>query len=241
MRNATRLLLAVIGAVTLYSCKDDSYLAAPPPVPSQSFVEEFDTIQNAYNRGWRFINRSQQIGPSDVGNWKQGASFPAYSSRGTNIGCISADYQSTAADVAIISNWVVSPAVMMQNGDRIIFYTRALLYPLSATDSTDYANRLQVRINTHNDGLNVGNQNTVGDFDTKLLDIDSNLKEFHTDPLLSSPDAYPSRWTRFEAKVSNLASPVKGRFAFRYYLIFGGANGRGTEVALDSVAYVSKQ
>jgi len=44
-------LLASICILTLLqSCKDDSYLLAPPPVPNQSFVEEFDTAQNAYNR-----------------------------------------------------------------------------------------------------------------------------------------------------------------------------------------------
>jgi hypothetical protein len=53
-------LLATICILTLLqSCKDDRYLLAPPPVPNQSFVEEFDTAQKAYNRGWRFINRSE--------------------------------------------------------------------------------------------------------------------------------------------------------------------------------------
>ena len=239
----SRLLLFFFMVVVCVatSCKDDAYLTEPPLVSNQSFTEEFDTIQNAFNRGWRFMNRSLPIGASNVGNWKQGATFPAYSSRGTSAGCVSADYQSTTADIGIISNWIVSPAVTMQNGDRIIFYTRSLLYPVSATDSSDFANRLQLRINTTNDGLNIGNGASVGDFTTKLLDIDSTYQEFHTSPALYSPIAYPGRWTRFEGVIKDLPQRVRGRFAFRYFITQGGSNGRGSEVAIDSVAYVSIQ
>jgi hypothetical protein len=73
------------------------------------------------------------------------------------------------------------------------------------------------------------------------LDIDSTFKEYHTDPALFSSAAYPARWTRFEGRIRDLAKPVKGRFAFRYFILMGGANGRGTEVALDSVAYVGQE
>jgi hypothetical protein len=233
------LLFLSLPVVFLQACKDDSYLVAPPPVTDQSFVEEFDTLQNAYNRGWRFINRSADIG---VTNWEQGSisgSIFAYSSKGTNLGCISSDYQATAGAAETISNWAVSPSIIMQNGDKIIFYTRCLLYPVpnSGGDETDYANRLQVRLNPVNDGLNVGNAEDPGDFTKTLLDINPFYLEYHS--LAPDPNAYPPDWTRFEATVFGLNKPEKGRFAFRYFVEGAGSNGRGSEIAIDSVAYVS--
>jgi hypothetical protein len=113
------------------------------------------------------------------------------------------------------------------------------LYAVSATDSTDFSNRLQLRINIKNDGLDIGNGAGVGDFTVKLLDIDSTYQEYHTNPAQYSPNAYPAYWTRFEGQIKDLEKPVKGRFAFRYFMLQGGYNGRGSEVAIDSVAYVS--
>ena len=242
MRKSTfsRILLFLsLPMVFLQSCKDDSFLVTPPPVTDQSFVEEFDTVQNAYNKGWRFINRSADIG---ITNWQQGSIsglFAAYSSKGTNQGCISSDYQATAGAAVTISNWAVSPSITMQNGDKIIFYTRCLLYPVanSGGDATDYANRLQVRLNPINDGLNVGNAEDPGDFTKSLLDINPFYLEYHL--LAPDPNAFPPEWTRFEAKVFGLNNPGKRRFAFRYFVEGAGSNGRGSEIAIDSVAYVS--
>jgi len=81
MRKGYLLLLLVCAgfAVTLQSCRNDEYLMAAPAVANQSFVEQFDTMQNAYNRGWRWINRSLPVGPSV---WTQApgtASMSAYS------------------------------------------------------------------------------------------------------------------------------------------------------------------
>jgi len=62
----------------------------------------------------------------------------------------------------------------------------------------------------------------------------------HSDPFLNSPDAYPARWTKYEATVANISGTAKGRFAFRYFIEQGGSGGRGTEVGIDSVAYINK-
>ena len=72
----------------LQSCKDDSYLAVPLPVPDQSFVEQFDTLSAAEGRGWIAKNKSVPIG---TGVWSQGPYFSAYSSQSTNDGCIESD------------------------------------------------------------------------------------------------------------------------------------------------------
>ena len=222
---------------------------AMPGTPDQSFVEEFDTADAAYMRGWRYINVSE---PKGTGFWTQGMfndplvtglptpiPFNAHSSRGSYVGFIGADYTSTLGGPGTISNWVVSPVITMQNGDRILFYTRGVLYfDIFLNDSTDYANRLQVRMSTENESLNVGSGNSTGDFKYALLDINPDYREAifqNYDPL-----SYPIRWTKFEAKVGGLNGPTKGRIAFRYYVEDGGFPGLGSGVGLDSVAYIGK-
>jgi hypothetical protein len=237
--------------VVVASCHDDSYLTIPPPPPDASFVQEFDTVTAAYDLGWRYINVSV---PKGTGFWTQGLfndpnitgfpaviPFPAYSSKGTYVGFIGADYTSTSAAAGIISTWVISPVTLIKAGDKIVFYTRGLILPTATLDSTDYANRLQVRVNTYNDGLNVGTGTDPGDFAKLVLDINPKYAFYHTDPTLFDPTAYPSTWTRFIATIDNLPAPVKGRFAFRYFVEGGGSNGLGTAIGIDSVAYISSK
>ena len=241
-------LLACIYILTLLqSCKDDRYLLAPPPVPDQSFVEEFDTAQNAYNRGWRFINRSDLIGRRNWQNPDGNSGVPFLSWSGTGNGYLWADYQSTASAAGTISNWAVSPVLTMQNGDKIVFYTRAELSFFN-NDSTDFVNRMQVRINKTT-SLNCGDGIDPGDFTIPLLDVNPFYYEFlknafnnPANPLYQQArQAYPHVWTRFEATVSGLNEPTKGRFAFRYFTEEAGSNGRGSSIGIDSVAYISKQ
>lgn len=231
------LLLCISVALIFQACRNDEYLTAPPPVADQSFVEQFDTMQNAYNRGWRWINRSQPVGPN---TWTQApgtSTMSAYSSRGTNQGAAYADYLSTAGtNNGVISNWLISPPVIMQNGDKIIFYTKS---NVDATAGTDYGARLQVRINATDDDLSAGDGDDPGKFRNPLLDI--NAKEDEYRPASPISTAYPGNWTRFEATVFGLNNPVKGRFAFRYYLHGAGSNGAGNGIGIDSVAYVSRK
>jgi hypothetical protein len=237
------LIALVLSVSVLQSCKDDSYLLTKPKVSDQSFSEEFDTAYQARARGWRFINKSEPLGS---GVWQQGGGIPpwyaAYSSNGSYAGFIGADYTSVQGGPGTISNWVVSPVVTMQNGDKIVFYTRGLVsWSGAGTDSTDYGNRLQVMINDHNETLNVGDGDDPGDFTNKLLDINPTYEYYHTDAILYSPYAYPSSWTRFEATVTGLSAPKKGRFAFRYFVENAGlcATCLGNGVAIDKVSYIS--
>lgn len=232
-------LLAGMGmsVLLLTACVDDKNLEMPP-VPSQSFTEEFDTSSSALQRGWRFVNSST---PKGSNIWQQGGEvvpwFPAYSNNGSNAGFIGADYSSTSAAAGEISNWAVSPLVTMQNGDTIVFYTRAVQYDDGAGDSTDYGNRLQIRINTNDEGFSTGSGDSPGSFSTLALDI--NPTYLFSSKLAPEPNAYPSTWTRFEAHVFGLPQPTRGRFAFRYFVQGGGNNGLGSGVAIDRVMYRS--
>lgn len=215
---ATLFLISAF-IIFLPSCKDDSYLTAAPPVPDQSYTEEFDTLLNAYNRGWRFINHSEPIG---LGKWINNGGIPPYS----GVGVIFSNF-TTGSSTATISNWAISPPVIMQNGDRIIFYTASLGL---------FADRLQVRMSANGESLDVGTAATeVGSFTTPLLDINPNYETV-------APIGYPTDWTRFEAKIFGLNGPTKGRFAFRYFVEDGGPVGANSNgVAVDSVAYAGKQ
>ena len=237
----------------LQSCKDDSYLLAPPPVPDQSFVEEFDTAKKAFDKGWRFINRSILIGPHDWKNPDATTGVPFLSFSGTGNGYLWTDYLSTGSPTGTISNWAVSPEIIMQNGDKIVFYTRGELIRYQATPSdpiitTDFVNRMQVRINKTT-SLNCGDGTDPGDFTIPLLDVNPFYNEFILESFNNPADprynearqAYPHVWTRFEATVSGLDQPTKGRFAFRYFMEGAGNSGRGSSIGVDSVAYISKQ
>ncbi len=239
------LLICICLLILSQSCKDDRYLLTPPPVPDQSFTEDFDTASAAADRGWHYINRSVELGITDWKNPDYVAGIPFLSYSGTGDGYLWADYLSTSSAAGTISNWAVSPEIIMQNGDKIIFYTRTQLY-FDGSVNRDYVNRLQVRLNKTT-SLNCGTGTDPGDFNVPLLDINPFYYEFvlqdFNDP--SSPfynearQAYPHVWTRFEATVIGLNEPTKGRFAFRYFTEEAGNNGRGSSVGIDAVSYQS--
>jgi hypothetical protein len=240
------LLASICILIFLQSCKDDRYLLEPPPVPDQSFVEEFDTVTNAYNRGWRFINRSDVIGRRNWQNPDGNSGIPFLSYSGTGNGYLWADYQSTASAAGTISNWAVSPEIIMQNGDKIVFYTRCELLAFGGVN-TDFVNRMQVRMNKSNT-LNCGDGTDPGDFTIPLLDINpfynEMVLEYFNNPAHprynEARQAYPHVWTRFEATVTGLNEPTKGRFAFRYFTEEAGNNGRASSIGIDQVVYTSK-
>jgi hypothetical protein len=274
MRRNRCLVCLGFAATLLFGCIDDSHLAIPPPIANQSFVEEFDTLLSAYARGWRLVNRSEPIGPGDwvqaysniykpytlinavdpgslSGNNYAGNLLPAYSSLSSNTGYISTSCYASAGTTPVgrgtISNWVVSPPLVLQNGDKIIFYTTSMdsVYTYddlsaSAGDPPNFlqkinsVNRLEVRINTHDETINCGKGINPGQFDKVLLDINPTYSKI----------AYPyysvHGWTRMEATVGGLEKPVRGRFAFRYFLEGGGPDKleRGGIVNLDRIEYV---
>jgi hypothetical protein len=221
----TFLLLAAVGF--FQSCKDEKQETLPPPVPDQSFVEEFDNLAAAANKGWKFINHSDPVGQR---NWTAGNSFyfPAYS--GTNY--IACDFQAVD-DLGTISVWAISPPITLQNGDKVIFYTRSA--NSNSNPAGVFPDRLQLRF-SKKDTVDVGTAATdLGVFKEGLIDINPNLD-------VTNPVTYPDDWTRFEGTIYGLNKPTKGRFAFRYYVEDAGASGaNGLAIGIDKVSYVGKQ
>jgi hypothetical protein len=219
------LCVSFVSVALLQSCKDKKDEPAPAPVPDQSHTQELDNIAAATTAGWTFKNLSETRNASTFG-FVNGGGFPAYS----GAGFLYAGYQANAG-AGLISAWAISPAVTMQNGDKISFYTRS--YNDYSDPANVYADRLQLRVSPF-EGSDVGDTSyTVGGFTLNLVDVN---------PTLSStlPTAYPGAWTKFEGTIYGLSAPTKGHYAFRYFVDDGGtAGGNSNGIALDKVVYTS--
>jgi hypothetical protein len=275
MRTLRDLFSLVFISISFFGCKEDPPLTIPPSIPDQSFLEEFDTLASSLAKGWRFINRSE---PAGTGDWVQaysnnskpftlinavkpanvhginfnGDMLPAYSPAGSKTGYITTSCYASASTSpeggGVISNWVISPPVILQNGDKIVFYINSMdsVYTYDALSASrgnppnllkkvSLLNRLQVRINMHDESTNCGTAINPGLFDLILLDINS----------MYARNGFPyynlHGWTRMEATVSGLEKPFRGRFAFRYFLEGGGpgSNEKGGVINLDRVEYLS--
>ena len=118
----------------------------------------------------------------------------------------------------------MTPVMNIKNGDMVTFYSRI-------PAGTEYPDRVEVRVSSNGNSINVGNTETsVGDFTTVLLTINPNLVT----------GVYPKVWTQFTATVSGLAAPTTGRIAFRYFDLNAGGNApNGNYIGIDDVNYIS--
>lgn len=188
------------------------------PVTECDLSEEFDDITTLSAIGWPEINRSS---PAGSGTWFQGNDEVFPSQSGADNSYIAVNFQSGGGN-STLSNWLLTPPLLLQNGGRLIFWTRTV-------DQPNFPDRLQVRMSTNGDSENVGAASTdLGDFTTLLLDINPAYEV----------NAYPNAWTQYSATISGLASPVKGRLAFRYFVEDGGPSGNNSDyIGIDSVIY----
>lgn len=216
--------------VILNSCRRD---VAPlqPVTDTISFKQSFDSIQSALNQGWVIKNNSRPLGTT---TWFQGvfAAFPGGFNSYTGADYIAANFNNAAIPAiggeSTISNWLITPARPMKNGDVITFYSRTFQSP--ALSNPD---RLELRFNT-NGSTEVGNDSSsVGDFTKLVLSIN---------PDVNATD-YPAVWTQFSYTLSGLAAPkTSARFAFRYYkTLRRNASGGGISgyIGIDEVVFTS--
>lgn len=203
------------------------------PVLAQSFSEEFEDITTLTGAGWVFDNNSTGVGttswaplvesmnPRDRGADFQGNDtvFPAFS--GAPTGYIADNYNATTG-ASTISDWLITPAVTIQNGDTVSFWTRT-------TTGSSWPDRLQLRMSLAGTSVNCGTlPEDVGDFTTLLLDIN---------PTLAS-GGYPEVWTQYSATITGVGAPTQGRFALRYYVTNGGPSGSNSNfIGVDLFEY----
>jgi len=219
-----KTIYGLVAAMLLSSCDDKEDPIEPPLVVSgQSFNQSFETLADAQTQGWVFKNRSD-----DPGNGWRVRSNVLYSGTapfdGTKV--LYSNYLASNGFDGNISDWVISPKRIFQNGDKISFYT------ISSGTTDGYGDRLQLRLNIFNTSDSIGALSTdIGNFTKPLLDINPLYK-------IAGPGDYPTTWTKYEATITGLNKPDSGRFAIRYFVeINGGSN--GDELAIDKVEFKS--
>ncbi|WP_315816269.1 choice-of-anchor J domain-containing protein [Paraflavitalea speifideaquila] len=115
--------------------------------------------------------------------------FPAYSSTFSQNEYVSVD-MNCGLGSSTLSAWLISPPTDMKNGDEFSFYTRT---------KGDYADRMQVWINTKTSNAFVGKAAVdTGDFSPKLLDINPGMG-----------GAYPAVWTKYTITLSGITGTKK--------------------------------
>jgi hypothetical protein len=189
------------------------------PAGAQVLVEGFDNITTLPGAGWFQANNSSPVGST---GWFQGNNtvFPAQA--GAPTAYIGANFNNTAG-TGTISNWLLTPELLMIDGDELKFWTRTVT-------TRQFPDRLQIRLSTAGASTNVGTTATdVGDFTTLLLDINPTYVA----------ENYPNVWTEFTVAITGLPGGVaNGRLAFRYFVENGGPNGANSDyIGIDTVSF----
>lgn len=228
----------IAGFIIVTSCQKDAKPVAPKI--DYSFVQEFDSMEAMLNQGWAAKNNSRPLGTSTwaTGQYAWDASSGTFSGYpGANTSHSGVDYvqcnytcqgdpPNRLIEPGTASCWLISPAVPMKDGDKIVFWTRTLDNPATFKD------KMEFRINYNNSSVEIGNDwSTVGDFTTLVTTVNGAFNA--TD--------YPAEWTKYEYTVTGRPVPKMGRFAFRYFTPDAGASGsNGQGVGVDAVEFISR-
>ena len=182
-------------------------------------VEGFDDIATLVPGGWYMQNNSSPAGTTD---WFQGNPDVWAAHTGAPDSYIAANYNNCSG-LGTISNWLLTPAMTLQDGDTLTFYARA-------SDST-WPDRLQVRMSTAGDSTDVGTGPfDVGDFSTLLLDINPDYQQ----------GVFVNAWTEYVVELSGLGTPTDGRLAFRYFVEDAGPSGINSDfIGIDTLSYAA--
>src|SRR5215203_1490705 len=143
--------LLVASIALCNSCKKDSKEDSKTKTYREDFIDSFYDLQS---RGWVLKDNST---PYSAGWWqgftvdKSGrAGFEAYSYKTQKSEYAHVGYMPWGTDPINISSWMISPIYEINNGDQLVFYTRA-------ADGTGSVNRLQVRLNETDNTPDAGN------------------------------------------------------------------------------------
>ena len=184
--------------------------AAMSPILTQGFD---GLALGAVPANWVVVNRSTL--PAD--NWG-GGNANIFAAQSGAAGSYIADSFEAGGGSGVVSDWLLTPVVNLDNGFTFSFYTRG------DVNAGSFADSLQVRLSTSGSSTNVGTTPTdLGVFTTLLLSVNSTL----------APGGFPTDWTPFTATVSGLAAPTTGRFALRYFLNDNVT--QGSYIGVDSI------
>ena len=201
-----KFLLSILVLVCLLAgltdgCKKDSFNNSP--VITTFFTEEFQDVSTLGTAGWVIKDNS-----ADLTMWLQPfggkgpAPFPAYSFTASPDEYIGVHRSFSDTINYAISSWLITPVLSLKNGDKISFYSRSEDYGIVIQD------RMQVLMNASSSADVGNNPNSVGDFTTVLLDINST----------QAADGYPVTWTKYQHTFSGISGKIDRRIGFRYFV-----------------------
>lgn len=208
-----------------YSLLAASVLLAAPSASAQTLLgQHFDNIAADLSNGWIATNMSNPLGAQQ---WQQGTLvIGEIALTGDSTSYAENSFQATDANGSgTISDWFISPAVTLEDGDSIALWTISF-------NSNAFPDRLEVRISP-NGGSSVGaDENSVGDFTNLVFSINPNLNT--TD--YPSVTGLGNTWTRFGGAVTGLGAPTSCRVAMRYFVTDGGGTGaNSSSIGVDEL------
>lgn len=186
----------------------------------------FDT---AFPSGWTTTNQSSPTTTSlwTKANYTTPLSNPLFGSGNTttvpsgqsggNNSFALVNYTSTSG-AGTISNWLITSAIDVQDGDIVSFYSR------KGTDgTTDYPDRLELRYSTAATSVNPSTGSAdLGTFTNLGVTVN---------PSLAGGFVYPKTWTKYSFTVSGVGTTPKSvKFAFRYFVTDGGPSGSNSDL-----------
>ncbi len=193
------------------------------------FYEGFDDVSSLAGSGWVLTNLSEPLGDLSWSQADGGLGAIAYS--GDTLSYAQSGFQATDANGSgTISDWMVTPQVMLNNGDMIRLF--ALSY-----SSSSFPDRIEVRISPDG-GSDIGTgAEDVGDFTTLVFTINEDLDTTSFPSLAAGDD-----WTGFEGAVAGLSGATMCRVGVRYYVTDGGGTGANSStVGVDDLEVYSGQ
>jgi hypothetical protein len=169
--------------------------------------ENFDNITTLTT--WTFTNQSSPVGST---GWFQGNSAVFNAQAGAATSYIGANFNNTSG-ANTISNWMITPQLLMQNGDVIKFWTRT-------TTGSAFPDRLEFRLSTGSTFTSPVTATTVGTFTTLLTSVNGPL----------TVGGYPDVWTEVSVTITGYsATPLAGNLAFRYFVTDAGPAGNNSD------------
>ena len=193
--------------------------SAPEGTCTPPIMAGFEDVSTLPGGGWVQINHSQPLGK---GVWAQGNPLAYPAQTGNADAYITVGFES-GTNTATLNNWLLTPTLVLQNGDSMTFWTRTV-------ETIKFPDRLQIRLSTNGPSTNVGTTATqVGDFTTLLLDINPTYQ-------IAGPTSYPNVWTQYTVTITGVPSPTAARLAFRYFVENGGPDGNNSDgIGVDTV------
>lgn len=161
-------------------------------VAAPLLAEGFDDVTALPGKGWVFLNQSTPPGST---GWFQGepAFFPA--AAGPADSYIAANFNN-AAFGGTVSNWLLTPQVLLVNGESLTFSLRLL--------GEGLLDRVEVYFSGNGASTDVGRDYTL-------------LAAYESDT--------DTGWQQHAVLVDGLAAPASGRLAFRYVVDDNSLNG----------------